>query len=272
MREADLHRRAIQSDPTRNIFRANLIVALLSGGEIKRARQEWQASKHLLLTVPNFDLLEVLMKAYSADTPPPEGYLELARMIVDHMGIKAILPLVEKAWRWRRSAEPDNAKAVLEEVGILAGRAGKGELALDAWRELKTMPGGEPFELNEAVELSHLGRHAEALEVIDRAPKLGGRPWTVTGNIRRQAGMGSAAVDAYRMALQHDEDFLLPLQNAVSCASELGQRGLYELAARDIFNFLRKPEYESQVPTSATGLAGCTATALPHARAYRDCT
>jgi hypothetical protein len=55
-------------------------------------------------------------------------------------------------------------------------------------------------------------------------------------------------------------------------ASELGQRGLYELAARDIFNFLRKPEYESQVSTSAPGLAGCKATALPHARAYRDCT
>jgi tetratricopeptide (TPR) repeat protein len=228
LHEADLHRQAIQKDPGRATFRANLIVALLSAGEIKRARQEWQASKHLLSNLPNFKLLDSLMKAYSADLPMPESDLDLARLIEGQMGIKAILPLVQKAWRWRRSAEAENAMAVREQVGILAGRAGKGELALEAWRELKTMPGGELFELNEAVELSHLGRHSEALKVIDRAPKLGNRAWTVTGNIRMQAGMRAAAVEAYRMALDHDEDFLLPLQSAVACASELGQPGLLE--------------------------------------------
>jgi tetratricopeptide (TPR) repeat protein len=228
VREAELHRRAVSMEPQRGLFRANLVTALLSAGEIKRARQEWQAGKHLLRSVPNFDLLQALMEGYSSDVPMPEGYLELARAAEHGMGIKAILPLVEKAWRWRRSAEAENAMAVREQIGILAGRAGKGELALEAWRELKTMPDGELFELNEAVELSHLGRHSEALEVIDKAPKRGNRAWTVTGNIRMQAGMRAAAVEAYRMALDHDEDFLLPLQSAVACASELGQPDLLE--------------------------------------------
>ncbi len=228
VREAELHRRAVSMDPQRGLFRANLITALLSGGEIKRARQEWQAGKHLLRTVSNFDLLEKLMEAYSADIPIPEAYLHMARAAEHGLGIKAILPLVEKAWRWRRSAEAENAMAVREEIGILAGRAGKGEIALEAWRELKTMPGGELYELNEAVELSNLGRHSEAVEVIDRAPKRGNRSWTVTGNIRMQAGMIAAAVEAYRRALDHDEDFLLPLENAVSCVSKLGQPDLLE--------------------------------------------
>ena len=228
VREAELHRRAISMDPKSGLFRANLVTALLSSGDIKRARQEWQASKHLLRFFPNFDLLEKLMEAYSADVPIPEAYLKIARAVEHGLGIKGILPLVEKAWRWRRSAEAENAMAVREEIGILAGRAGKGELALEAWRELKAMPGGELYELNEAVELSHLGRHSEAVEVIDRAPKRGNRAWTVTGNIRMQAGMRAAAVEAYRRALDHDEDFLLPLGNAVSCASELGQPDLLE--------------------------------------------
>jgi tetratricopeptide (TPR) repeat protein len=226
VREAELHLRAVSMEPQRGLFRANLVTALLSAGEIKRARQEWQAGKQLLRSVPNLDLLQGLMEAYSSDAPMPEVYIELAQAVEEGMGVKAILPLVEKAWRWRRSAEPENAMALREQIGILAGRARKGELALEAWRELKTMSGGELFELNEAVELSHLGRHSEALEVIDRAPKLGKRAWTVTGNIRMQAGMRAAAVEAYRMALDRDEDFLLPLQSAVECASELGQPDL----------------------------------------------
>lgn len=222
-REIELRNQAIRRDPSKSLFRANLIVALLSAGEIKRARQEWQSSKHMLISFPNFNLLDGLMRAYSTDTPTPESYLELAHMIEEHMGIKATLPLVEKAWRWRRSSHPENAMAVREQVGIIAGRGERHDLALDAWRELKAMPGGELYELNEAVELSSLGRHSEALELIDKAPKVGRRAWTVTGNIRMGAGMRSAAVEAYRLALEHDEDFLLPIENAVTCAAEIGE-------------------------------------------------
>ena len=172
-------------------------MALLCGGEIKKARQEWQAGKHLLHTVPNFKLLEMLMHAYSSDDPVPESYIEIAQHLQEAMGTKAIMPLIEKAWRWRRSAEPENAFGVREAIGILAGRAGRGELALEARREIKTIPGGAAYTLNEAVELSNLGRHAEALALIDATPRQGNRAWTVTGNIRARAGMHAAAIDAF---------------------------------------------------------------------------
>ena len=216
-------------EPRRALSRANLIMALLCGGEIKKARQEWQAGKHLLHTVPNFKLLEMLMHAYSSDDPVPESRnIQIAQHLQEAMGTKAIMPLIEKAWRWRRSAEPENAFGVREAIGILAGRAGRGELALEAWREIKTFPGGAAYTLNEAVELSNLGRHAEALALIDATPRQGNRAWTVTGNIRARAGMHAAAIDAYRSALDHEEDFLLPLQNAVSSAAELGAPDLLD--------------------------------------------
>jgi tetratricopeptide (TPR) repeat protein len=141
VQEAELHRKAMRIEPGRALFRANLIMALLCGGEIKKARQEWQAGKHLLPTVPNFELLEMLMQAYSSDDPVPESYIEIAQHLQEVIGPKAIVPLIEKAWRWRRSAEPENAFGVRVEIGILAGRAGRSELALEAWREIKTLPG-----------------------------------------------------------------------------------------------------------------------------------
>jgi hypothetical protein len=55
--------------------------------------------------------------------------------------------------------------------------------------QLQKTAGAATRAVNEAVELSHLGRHSEAVEVIDRAPKRGNRAWTVTGNIRMQAGI-----------------------------------------------------------------------------------
>ena len=118
----------------------------------------------------------------------------------------------------------EEQRSFTQEMGIMASRAGLRELALEIWRTGSKLPGGGVFVCNEAVELSSLGGAAGSVEVAARMPMNQPRSYTVLGNIRRDAGQPLAAVDAYRLALKHDERFFLPVSNGIQFAIGLVNR------------------------------------------------
>jgi tetratricopeptide (TPR) repeat protein len=136
------------------------------------------------------------------------------------MGWPALKPLVRRAWDRRDVVDHGERLDFLGALGMMASKTGDHELALDVWRFGRTLPGGEPFGPNLAVELSNLGRHAEALEAASTMSMETPRSWTILGNIRRNAGRCKLAMEAYRIALDKDERFLLPIGNAVAAARE----------------------------------------------------
>jgi tetratricopeptide (TPR) repeat protein len=217
-REAELHERAIQLDPKRPAFRANLIVALISAGRAKDGWRAWRESRDAGLALPNEDLLHMLFKIYLNEHLHPYECLAAVDALHEKMGWKAMRPLVERAWRRRHSAPEEGVRDFMARAGMVAAKAGANELALRIWREGAQRADGAEFATNVAVELSHLGRHAEALEAAGRMPMTTKRSYTVLGNIRGAAGQYRAAMEAYRAALVHDERFLLPIANAVDCA------------------------------------------------------
>lgn len=219
-REAELHQQAIALDPKRAMFRGNLVVALLSAGRAKDAHRALQAAKDARLVLPNQSMVENLVRLYQDRSLHPYQYMQFVDQLGPMMGWPALKPLVRRAWDRRDVVDHGERLDFLGALGMMASKTGDHELALDVWRYGRTLPGGEPFGPNLAVELSNLGRNAEALEAAESMSMETPRSWTILGNIRRNAGQYKLAMEAYRIALDRDERFLLPIGNAVAAARE----------------------------------------------------
>lgn len=217
-KEAELHRQAITLDPKRPLFRANLVVALLSAGRGKDAHRALQAAKDARLALPNQSLIEGLVRIYQDRTLHPYEYMQFIDQLSSGMGWPALKPLVRHAWDRRHAVIDSEQIGFIGDLGMMASKTGDHDLALEIWRYGCTLPGGEPFGPNLAVELSNLNRYAEALDAAAKMSMETPRSWTILGNIRLNAHQYKLALEAYRIALEKDERFLLPISNAISAA------------------------------------------------------
>ncbi len=218
VKEAELHRQAIALDPKRPTFHANLIVALLSAGRAKDAHRALQATKDARLVLPNQSLVEHLVRLYQERTLHPYQYMQFVDQLSSVMGWPALKPLVKYAWDRRGAVDSSEQFDFLGSLGMMASKTGDRELALEIWRYGCTIPGGEPFSPNVVVELSNLGRHSEAIDAAGNMSMDTPRSWTILGNTRLKSGQYKLALDAYRIALEKDERFLLPISNAIEAA------------------------------------------------------
>jgi tetratricopeptide (TPR) repeat protein len=248
-READLHRQAIALDSHRPLFHSNLIISLLSAGRAKDAQRAFQVAKDRRLTLPNQSLIEGLIRLYQDPTLHPYQYMQLIDQLAKPMGWPALAPLVRRAWDRRSKVDPEELKDFHSQLGMMASHAGNRALALEIWRNGLGLPGGEEFSPNVAVELSHMGRHAEALAAAELMSMDTPRSWTVLGNLRLEAGAYKLAMEAYRVALEKDERFLLPISNAISTA----QQGLL---AEELEPFIERLRSDWQESPTAVALLG----------------
>jgi tetratricopeptide (TPR) repeat protein len=219
-REAELHRQAIALQPRRAVFHRNLVITLLSLGRVKDAHQTLQAAKNARLILPEQDMVEKLVRVYRDGTLHPYEYMQLVDKLGPNMGWAAMKPLVKRAWERRNHVALQERIEFLGGLAMMASKTGDHELALQIWRHGRSLPGGEPFGPNLAVELTNLGRHAEALAAAASMSMDTPRSWTILGNTRRSAGQYKLAIEAYRIALEKDERFLLPISNAVDTARD----------------------------------------------------
>jgi tetratricopeptide (TPR) repeat protein len=217
-KEVDLHRQAISLNPKKPLFHANLIVALLSDCQVKNAQRALQSAKDARLPLPNQPFLENIVRIFLDRTLHPYRYLQLVEELANSMGWGALRQLVRYAWDRRNIVDQAERVDFISGIGLIAAKTGDHELALEIWRHGLSIAGGSVFGSNLAVELSNLGRHAEALEIADRMSMDNPRSWTILGNIRMNAEQYKSAIEAYRMALEKDERFLLPISNAIHAA------------------------------------------------------
>ncbi len=218
VQEVELHRRAIALEPRRPFFHANLIVSLLSADRGKDAQRALQAAKDARLMLPNQSLLDGLVKIYQDRNLHPYEYMKLVDKLAAGLGWPALRPLVRRAWDRRQAVPPSEQSDFLSSLGLMASHAGDKNLALDVWRQGMTLPGGDVFSVNLAVELSGLGRHTEALAAAEVMSMNTSRSWTILGNTRMSAGLYKLAIEAYLTALKLDQPFLLPISNAIDTA------------------------------------------------------
>lgn len=248
-REAELHRQAITLDPKCSMFHSNLVVALLSAGRVKDAQRALQAAKNARLVLPNQSMVENLVQMFQEKTLHPYEYMEFIDMLAPMMGWSALKTLVKRAWDRRSLVDHGERVSFLGALGLMASQTGDHEMALEIWRYGCTQPGGESFGPNLAVELSNLGRHAEAIEVTETMSMETPRSWTILGNIHRSAGQFKLAIEAYRCALDKDERFLLPIANALSSARA-------GLLADEITPFIERLRNDWQSSVQALSILG----------------
>jgi tetratricopeptide (TPR) repeat protein len=248
-KEAELHRQAIALDPKRPMFHANLVVALLSAGRAKDAQRALQTTKDARMALPNQSLLEYLVRLYQNRTLHPYEYMQSVDQFSAALGWAALKPLVRQAWDRRNVVDPSERVDFLNALGMMASRTGDHDLALQVWRYGCTVPGGEPFRANVAVELSNMDRPSEALAAADQMPMDTPRSWTILGNIRLNARQYKLALEAYRTALDKDERFLLPISNAISAARN-------GLLSEELDPFIERLRTDWQSSTQAMSLLG----------------
>jgi tetratricopeptide (TPR) repeat protein len=228
--EIYLHAQAIQAAPDRPLFKGNLIVALLSVGRIKDARDCFRRHREQLRRHPDPEVLRALVDTYSRDGADPRFYLSAIEHLKPTMGDRGVGPLVQKAWAQRHQlpADDDIRLGFYQDLGLHAGRAQLKEIALEIWTAGARLKGGEELHGNRAVELSDLGRFEEAEAACALMPPSASRRNTIRGNIRRKSGNLEAAVAAYTDALHSDRGFALPIRNGLDCIDAISRPDLAE--------------------------------------------
>ena len=228
-REASLHREAVRLAPKNALYRDNLIVALLSAGRPIDARHVWQQTKLLASAYP-FSLGD-LVKGFCDESIHPYECLQIIDAVSTLIGLPGQLLLLTRAWKRRSHVPVEERFDFLCALATLLSQAGDDRTAVLAWREATPLAAGEmktTVRVNESVALERAGRINEALELIESLPSSGDRFNTVLGNIRRDAGLNLAALEAYRIAVEKEPLFTLPFANAFDCIAELKDPALTE--------------------------------------------
>ena len=240
-KEAHFHRQAFSLEPNNYKFAGNYIVAALSAGMIDDALRFYSQHKNKLRRLSNFDLLDKMIGIFGNRTLDPQFFLFSAEKIRSLLGFKATLPLLSRAWKLRdnlgkfldtKGMSDDQIREIeggfFNELGVLVGKSGDHEFAIKIWKFIAERYDGSAI-LNQAVELSNLGRNEEALELVNvDLSEFGGRAYTVQGNIRMNAQLYLAAIESYKNAIEREHAFILPVINAIDCCKYLQQPSLLE--------------------------------------------
>ena len=169
-----------------------------------------------------------LIAAFCDETLDPREYLVVVDVVGEFIGTPGRRVLLNRAWRRRSHIEPAEQLEFLSGLATMASQAGDDELALQAWRDAARFESEGALTVNEAVALDRLGRTSEALTLIESRAPAGERFHTVLGNIRNNAGLRAAAIEAYRKAVETEPPFVLPFLNAFRCIQELRDPSLAE--------------------------------------------
>lgn len=236
-KEAEIHLLALSLEPKNLKFLANAIFALLSADRIIDARKLFSGNRALLRGLEQFNLLKMMVEAFTSAVKDPFFFMDVAEKIHAPMGgWRAVRPLLKKSYEYRNKinasdfdikSEEDFIKiqwGFLQELGTYCGQAGDFTTSILIWEEI-----AEKFKLpwgylNKAVDLDHSGQALEALSVLEKIePFEGGRFYTIKGNILNSSEQYYSAIKAYQLAVQHDESFMLPIQNGVSTCEKLAE-------------------------------------------------
>lgn len=221
-REAIWHREAVKLAPTNALYRDNLVLALLSAGRPIDARRVWQPTNHIASAYP-FSLGD-LVKGFCDETIHPYECLQINDAVSSLIGLPGQLVLLKRAWKRRAHVPTEDYFEFLCALATSFSQAGDDQAAVLAWQEATPLAAGEKkttVRVNQAVALQRAGHVNEALELIESLPSSFDRYHTVLGNIRRDAGLNLAALDAYRIAVEKEPIFTLPFANAFDCIGEL---------------------------------------------------
>ncbi|MCK1541881.1 hypothetical protein IVB12_07820 [Bradyrhizobium sp. 179] len=219
LKEIEYHKKAVTLAPRNALYRDNLILALLSAGRPIDARKLWRETKQIPSAHPL--VKDELIAAFCDETLDPREYLVIVDSVGEFIGAPGRRVLLNLAWRRRLQVESAEQLDLLSSLATMASQAGDDQLALQAWREAAQFDAEGVLTVNEAVALDRLGRTSEALTIIESRAPAGDRFHTVLGNIRNNAGLRAAAIEAYRKAVEIEPPFVLPFLNAFRCIGEL---------------------------------------------------
>lgn len=236
-KEAELHLLASSLEPKNLKFLANAIFALLSAGRIIDARKLFSGNRATLRGIEHFNLLKMIVEAFTSEVKDPFFFLEVAEKIQAPMGgWRAVRPLLRKSYEYRNNINASNFDVnseddfisiqwgFLQELGTYCGQAEDFETSILIWEEITEkfkLPWGY---LNKAVDLDRSGQPLEALSVLEKVePFKGGRFYTIKGNILNSSEQYFSAIKAYQLAVQHDESFMLPIQNGIRTCEKLAE-------------------------------------------------
>lgn len=236
-KEAELHLLASSLEPRNLKFISNAVFALLSAGRIIDARKLFSGNRAILRGFEHFNLLKMIVEAFTSDVKDPFFFLEVAEKIQGPMGgWRAVRPLLRKSYEYRNkiNASDFDVKSgedfisiqwgFLQELGTYCGQAGDFETSILIWEEITekfNLPWGY---LNKAVDLDRSGHPLKALSVLEKVePFKGGRFYTIKGNILNSSEQYFNAIKAYQLAVQHDESFMLPIQNGIRTCEKLAE-------------------------------------------------
>jgi tetratricopeptide (TPR) repeat protein len=226
LKEIEYHKKAVSLEPTNPLYRDNLVLALLSAGRSIDARRLWRETKQIPSAHPL--VKDELIAAFCDESLDPREYLVIVDVVGEFIGAPGRRVLLNRAWRRRSHIEPAEQLEFLSGLATMASQAGDDELALQAWRDAASFDAEGALTVNEAVALDRLGRTSEALTLIESRAPAGERFHTILGNIRNQAGLRAAAIEAYRKAVETEPPFVLPFLNAFRSIEKLREPSLAE--------------------------------------------
>ena len=224
-KELDYQKRALALEPNNPVFILNVCTSAAQSGEIAEAQSLWKSLRSKVQGATHETqkkLLETLL------FPPDDAHgcfrcLQLL-METDFRG-PALSLLLRKLWSLRFNFEEEIYQEAMHNIGLYAGQCNQHELSLRFFEEAQRVskaPGSTVFNL--AVALGQLERFEEALSRIQNVGDFSTpRAYTISGNLKRDAGRLEEALEDYRRALEYDPEFPLLYSVGTHLAQKLGR-------------------------------------------------
>ncbi len=225
VKELGYQKRALAQEPTNPRYILNVCLCAAQTGNFSEAQKVWKTHRskvHGSAFEAQKQQVEVLL------FPPDDGQacgLLLEHLMATPLRGPALSLLLKKLWALRFNIDDESYSDSMHGLGVYSGQCNELDLSLKFFEEahrVSNRPGESIF--NVAVALGKLGRYDEALEKIQSTGNFSTpRAYTVSGNLKRDAGRLHEALEDYRVALNHDAEFPLLYSVGSHLANELGR-------------------------------------------------
>ncbi|MBF0430038.1 MAG: hypothetical protein HQK83_02065 [Fibrobacteria bacterium] len=235
-RSLEYQKRALRLEPEVPDYHINFCLTALQTANIDLLRREWNYHKKYIQAFTQNSAVRKLISLVLMGAKDPMQDVALAEMLNKNGMTRSARIFVQRAWKRRYKVEETKRPEFYYYMGMHAAQSNEQEIALEAYKALQETDQAQSHaSILVAHAMSRLGRHEEAISIIEKSGETSGGARSLAGDIYWSAGKYQEALKFAKEAGEQDNvEFMgifrglkyAILQRDAATAAEILETGL----------------------------------------------